>query len=743
MKRLTFLSPLHQLALFLSVVGLGLASLRWHGTTLRLPASEIALERVNSMEWDPATGTLVRTGVDPYAWIPLPARIVPLEEVVLEFSGAFPTDPWPFFIYHYPFYLPGEDVSESRLAIGEVQRSAERTRVRWTLPSSKMVRLDLPDNLETPLSVETISFRGRFVSTEDPVFVLMSLAFAAALALTIWPPLQTILRRRPLLVVLAITPLVALKVVIARDIPFQFLGDAGHDDALFIKQAAAIMDGQWLGPFNSLTLSKGPFYPIFLALTGWSGISLKVTQAVLHAAACLAFVAALRPLVPGLGWRAVLLVALLFEPNSLSATALGRILRSGIHPALTLFTLAGSIGLLLNLGSSPRKAIGWAIMAGVAGTAFWLSREEGIWLAPSLALILGAGAVVALRIRDSRRFARLAILPIPLALVFLGTWGLRLVNEHFYGAPISIDVRDGNFPAAYGALLRITPTDFVPMVPVTQATRLRAYAVSPAFAEMQRLLEGRVGTGWSQHGWEGVDHPLAKKDIRGGWFPWALRQAAEELGYYRNAAAADAYWARVAEEINTACESGQLASSSPRRGFFPTWKASYWPPFFRSAINGSLHVIEVRDFYTYLGPDRGTPQQLAPFLQITHESGSHLQQSPSAATHVSIVAHHLVKWIGTPATLFAAVVTVLLALRSVRQPQMALPLTTLLALLGGAAALVVVVALVDITSFHAIQAIYLAPATPLVVAAWILAAAWVRPALILSVPSTIASQQPS
>ena len=37
------------------------------------------------------------------------------------------------------------------------------------------------------------------------------------------------------------------------------IGSAAHDDQLFLKLADSIVRGAWLGPYDQLTLAKGPF----------------------------------------------------------------------------------------------------------------------------------------------------------------------------------------------------------------------------------------------------------------------------------------------------------------------------------------------------------------------------------------------------------------------------------------------------------------------------------------------------
>ncbi|MER2528799.1 MAG: hypothetical protein ABTR07_12795, partial [Candidatus Competibacter denitrificans] len=49
---------------------------------------------------------------------------------------------------------------------------------------------------------------------------------------------------------------------------------AAHDDLLFVRLANYLIQLEWLGPYNNLTLIKGPFYPLWIAITFLIGIPL-------------------------------------------------------------------------------------------------------------------------------------------------------------------------------------------------------------------------------------------------------------------------------------------------------------------------------------------------------------------------------------------------------------------------------------------------------------------------------------
>ncbi len=48
-------------------------------------------------------------------------------------------------------------------------------------------------------------------------------------------------------------------------VPIMGKAEALHDDALFARLAVSLLSGDWLGPYDSLVLAKGPFYSTWIA----------------------------------------------------------------------------------------------------------------------------------------------------------------------------------------------------------------------------------------------------------------------------------------------------------------------------------------------------------------------------------------------------------------------------------------------------------------------------------------------
>ena len=330
---------------------------------------------------------------------------------------------------------------------------------------------------------------------------------------------------------------------------------SGADDVLFVEHARTIIAGHWLGPYNQFTLAKGPFYSIYIALAFFAGIPLLLSQHLLYIAASATFVASIRRLVRNPLYLAVIYLVLLFNPMSFSGPYMTRVLREGIYHSLTIFTVSCALGLLLEHDRSIRRLALWSTGLGLSLAFFWLTREEGIWLLPSVVVILVFAAARVWRQGPVDRTGRLSLFVLPFVIWFFLLATVASVNKAHYGVFGITDFKSRSFISALHGLMRVKPERWRPMVPVPAEVRERIYEVSPAFAELRPFLDGRRPR--PQRSFSCRNLGICD-DIGGGWFMWALRASVSEAGYYGSARDADGYYTRLAEEIDAACAANRL-----------------------------------------------------------------------------------------------------------------------------------------------------------------------------------------
>ena len=159
-----------------------------------------------------------------------------------------------------------------------------------------------------------------------------------------------------------------------------------HDDQLFLRLAEAIKSGHWLGEYDSLTLAKSAGYPVFLATASAMHIPVRLGEHLVYllgsglAAVALGSLAQRR-------WVAYLAYTVLALNPVVFDGLLSRLLRDNLYVGLSLFTFASfAYVFLVFKRSSPRRRIETVATAaaGSTGGLFVLTREEAIWLVPSL-----------------------------------------------------------------------------------------------------------------------------------------------------------------------------------------------------------------------------------------------------------------------------------------------------------------------------------------------------------------------
>ncbi|HKF93199.1 MAG TPA: hypothetical protein VKB96_01080, partial [Gammaproteobacteria bacterium] len=190
-------------------------------------------------------------------------------------------------------------------------------------------------------------------------------------------------------------------VVLYVHTPLSINATYGHDDALYMTLGRYLANGQWLGPYSEFTLMKGPGYPLFLAVANWLGISAALAHALFHCVAIVFFVAIVHRFMQSVLLSGLLLVLLLWQPIAIGPFLL-RIIRESIYYGQVLIFLgAFACAMMCSIGWKARAF--YAALSGAAFGWFWLTREEGIWLAPAIAILFAAGALHAVggqRIRE-------------------------------------------------------------------------------------------------------------------------------------------------------------------------------------------------------------------------------------------------------------------------------------------------------------------------------------------------------
>lgn len=397
------------------------------------------------------------------------------------------------------------------------------------------------------------------------------------------------------------------------------IGTAPHDDALFMKLAAFISRGEWLGPYDMLTLAKGPAYSAFIAATFWLGLPLALMQQLLYVAACGVAVAALRPWVRSPWARLLAFVFLVFNPLTMEGETMTRIMRQHLTIPLGLMMAASAVALVARREATDGAPARWpwALLLGSAGGVFWLSREDGVWILPLVALTAVALTIEAWRRGRPalRRWGGLVGLATGAALAPILT--VCALNAHYYGWFGTVEFRADAFKDAHGALLRVRVGPDLPYAASTREAREAIYAVSPAFAELRpHLDDSDLAARWL----EKDRYPIEAGVYTSGWFMWGLRDAIAAAGHAGSARAFLDYCRRLADEINAACDDGRLPADGRRSGFLPRWHSDYGAALRADAWPFLREAMRKTGIATIVPPSQGTDDDIRHFVDLSYDN---------------------------------------------------------------------------------------------------------------------------
>jgi hypothetical protein len=492
---------------------------------------------------------------------------------------------------------------------------------------------------------------------------------------------------------------------------------APHDDLLFLSKAQLITQGRWLGDtFTQFTLVKGPFYPLFLATTQFVGIRLIVAEQLLYMASCGLFASALAPRLSGRWTRLLIFAVLAFNPMSFATDPATRVIREGIYPALTLAVIAFAVGWTVRLGAATVVRAAWSVGLGASLAVFWLTREEGLWLIPSLCLV-GATTLVQRR-RVGAVWVRRVVQGCLIAgvIVAISLVAVISANCRRYGVCATTEFGTSWFSHAVRSLYRVKPHNPAPYALLPREARERVYAVSPRFRELRLELEGNLGRHWIRYG------PCAAlgicDDLAGTWITWAVRDAVAVHGYYaRGAEAVSAYYQELANEIDAACSHGGLDCSAPGYSILPPWRDQYNGPLLAAIPRAALFLASFDGFTPGSDPCSSTrictPLMIALYSRIG-ESAYAVEDDTD-------------RWIMAALGMLYARVTPVLGGAALGMYAVAIHRTRrkrgdlFLVLVGGVLLCAIVVrllllAVIDVTSAPAINVLYTSPLHPLMLA---------------------------
>jgi|GEM_PF-2765193 len=342
-----------------------------------------------------------------------------------------------------------------------------------------------------------------------------------------------------------------------------------HDDFLFIKLANSLLEGNWLGEYNFLTLVKGPVYSFFIAINSFTNIPIKVSEYLFYVLACTVFYISYKLIAKRKIFPEVLFFILILSPY---VEIINRLVRGSIYAATVIFVLAFFNFIYFAKNRNRILLSVTSVFTGVFIFIFWYTREEGIWLLPYFIIV---SSFIIISIFCQYKITKESLIRSLLCVLFIPTFFLAdtcyaLKNKAEYGTAITLDIKTKEYVSAFEALYRVHnySEKKIPFYQLNRATRAEMYKVSESLKSVSKNLEINAKN----------FSPCRKNpktcDVHHGWFPWIFRASLKQLELYSTPEIANKFYGKVAQEINSACRDSLLRCHPIRNANLATFRTN-------------------------------------------------------------------------------------------------------------------------------------------------------------------------
>jgi len=366
-----------------------------------------------------------------------------------------------------------------------------------------------------------------------------------------------------------------LKQFLVYNLPIMAVPKGIHDDWIMVHMADTLRKGQWLGEYNDLTLTKGMFFPLFLAVCNFLHLSYLNASALFYTVSCMVFVYGLRPLLQKYWTLAAVYTMLLWNPVSYSVQAFQRVYRNSISYAQVLLIFGGFLALYLRRKEPIKKHLFWMLMAAFGTVSFFYTREDAIWIVPFLgvfaAVYLGGLFRIWRRQREKQSLWKALVFAVPFLCLFAAGQIIAAQNLTHYGIRTTNELQDSGFSKMYQSMMAVKPREEIPGVTLTGEKLARMCAVCPTLKELEPYFQS------SKEYWAGPEGDADTWEVRDGWVFWIVRTALAQAGYYENGAMANEICLQIRDELEAAMDAGLLERQATMPStYMSPWRKGYF-----------------------------------------------------------------------------------------------------------------------------------------------------------------------
>ena len=340
-------------------------------------------------------------------------------------------------------------------------------------------------------------------------------------------------KNKKVIITIIIIIITIIRILLSYKLPTFYIKNLNYDDNLYIQQTNTILEGNYLGKYNSKTLVKGPIYSIFLALISISKIPYSMALTIIYVISCSTLAFSLKNYTKNKKLLILIYILLLFNPISYSSDLFQRLYRNSLSISQLLFFLSFTIN-IINSKNDKTNIIN-SILLGFTAAIMKLTREDTIWCTVTIIFI------ISYKLIQKRKIKTLIINTIPIAIIFIILNMISIINYKYYNIYSYNELTNSNFKNAYIKIQQIKTDEKKSNISITRNDLYKLAETSKIFNTTPHEIDVMYLE------WQDKD----TKEINNGNIIWALRDFIYKNNKFENGKEANKYFKDLANDIDS------------------------------------------------------------------------------------------------------------------------------------------------------------------------------------------------
>lgn len=417
--------------------------------------------------------------------------------------------------------------------------------------------------------------------------------------------------------IIVLSFLTLFRIFLAIKMPLYLQADAGFDDYLLIDYAKSILGGDWLGPFNSMTLAKGISFPLYIVLTYLVGIPYSLGLILLYIFGILLLIVALKKYINNKYYLSIVYIFLLYSPVMFHIENVQKVYRGGVIVSLSLIVISTMINMFNNISARRKKLFTYSLLASISLPFFYYLKEDSIWIMP---FVIGAILISITKIlkqpKLDKKKSRILLMIMPIISLFLSNTIYCSINYMYYGEYCITDRNGTYFKEVIADIIKIEEKNEIKDVWITKDMMYKAVGSSKTLSSIKEEIDDMYDNSWALK---------ENGQIEGDIIFWTIKEAVQKAGIYdKGGKEVNKFYQKIDKELKQAYDTGKLKKNKDKKylssiatGYTIDNILEYYP---KTTIDAIDMLVTYSQNETSVNPARGSMEKIIIMDHLTNSA---------------------------------------------------------------------------------------------------------------------------